>query len=244
MQQYYLHDGHNQVGPFSVEGLREKKITRETYVWKEGIIDWVKAGELPELNNLFINTPPPFKVVTANTSATPIEKQKVKETPTEKTGMWIGRNPKLFVLIILIGFASVISYNVWRAQPNSSNGLFETPRSNKSPEELRRELQQKEKENPLDYLTGRISMRENLMGQKVFEGTIANKASTASFKDIEIVISYISKTESVIGRQKFTIYEVVGPQQIIDIKKIKTIAPEETENYDVRISSALPVDNP
>lgn len=61
MKQYYLHDGQNQIGPFSTEELKERNITRETFVWKEGMTDWVKAEEMAELNGLFASIPPPFK---------------------------------------------------------------------------------------------------------------------------------------------------------------------------------------
>jgi hypothetical protein len=36
------------------------ELTRMTLVWKPGMPQWVKAGELPELASLFANTPPPL----------------------------------------------------------------------------------------------------------------------------------------------------------------------------------------
>jgi hypothetical protein len=35
------------------------ELSRATLVWKPGMAQWVKAGELPELGALFANTPPP-----------------------------------------------------------------------------------------------------------------------------------------------------------------------------------------
>ena len=56
MKQYYLHNGQNLVGPFTSEELKEKNITRETFVWKEDQNDWIKANEIPALKNIFADT--------------------------------------------------------------------------------------------------------------------------------------------------------------------------------------------
>lgn len=62
MKQYYYSDGQNQFGPFTKEELRGQKITKETLVWCEGMSDWVKAGDVDDLADLFfqISMPPPL----------------------------------------------------------------------------------------------------------------------------------------------------------------------------------------
>lgn len=63
MKQYYYADGDQQKGPFSFEELRSKNISKDTYVWYEGLADWMPAGDLAELSALFQATtsfaPPP-----------------------------------------------------------------------------------------------------------------------------------------------------------------------------------------
>jgi membrane protease subunit (stomatin/prohibitin family) len=53
-----------QSGPFNMAALAEKikggQITRETLVWKNGMVNWTEAGKLPELNVLFGEVPPPL----------------------------------------------------------------------------------------------------------------------------------------------------------------------------------------
>jgi membrane protease subunit (stomatin/prohibitin family) len=39
--------------------VQSGQVTRETYVWKAGMAQWAKAGDCPELQNLFGNVPPP-----------------------------------------------------------------------------------------------------------------------------------------------------------------------------------------
>jgi len=60
MKQYYVHDGQNQKGPFSIEQLKDIKLNKETMVWCEGMETWKAAGELDELKSLFAAVPPPL----------------------------------------------------------------------------------------------------------------------------------------------------------------------------------------
>ncbi len=60
MKQYYLHNGQNLVGPFTSEELTEKNISGETFVWQVDQDDWIKASEIPALNNFFSHTIPFF----------------------------------------------------------------------------------------------------------------------------------------------------------------------------------------
>lgn len=61
MEKYFLHDGENHIGPFSLENLKDKKISKDLPIWFEGITDWTKAGAIEELKSLFELTPPPYK---------------------------------------------------------------------------------------------------------------------------------------------------------------------------------------
>ncbi|RYY59409.1 MAG: DUF4339 domain-containing protein [Chitinophagaceae bacterium] len=63
MTSYFIHDGLNHSGPFSLHELKEKIIVAETPVWTEGLGDWATAKEIPELVNFFNlrPTPPPFQ---------------------------------------------------------------------------------------------------------------------------------------------------------------------------------------
>ena len=51
--QYWLHIDGTQHGPFQMEELVKAGITPDTYVWREGLEDWIMAKELDELAILF-----------------------------------------------------------------------------------------------------------------------------------------------------------------------------------------------
>lgn len=63
-QFYYAMIDGNQAGPFSEQELSslisEKKIVKETYIWKPGLANWEFAEKLPEILKLVALAPPPF----------------------------------------------------------------------------------------------------------------------------------------------------------------------------------------
>jgi hypothetical protein len=63
-QFYYAIIEGNQAGPFSEQELSrliaEKKVVKETYIWKPGLPKWEIAEKLPEILKLVALAPPPF----------------------------------------------------------------------------------------------------------------------------------------------------------------------------------------
>ena len=47
---YYLDSANNQCGPVEASQLGQCGVTSQTFVWREGMADWKRAGELPELS--------------------------------------------------------------------------------------------------------------------------------------------------------------------------------------------------
>lgn len=76
MKKYYLHNGTESSGPFDIEELKAKKITKASPVWFEGMLHWKTAGEIPELNHLFIINPPPFPLFETTEPISKVETKK------------------------------------------------------------------------------------------------------------------------------------------------------------------------
>ncbi len=61
---FHIAVGQSQSGPFDMGVLQQQaasgQFTRNTLVWKNGMAQWVKAGDVPELASLFANVPPPI----------------------------------------------------------------------------------------------------------------------------------------------------------------------------------------
>ena len=64
-QFYYAMIEGKQAGPFSEQELSrlitEKKVVKETYIWKPGLLKWEIAEKLPEILKLVALAPPPFQ---------------------------------------------------------------------------------------------------------------------------------------------------------------------------------------
>lgn len=236
MKNYYLHNGKEQIGPFSIEELSNKSLTSDTPVWTSDMSDWTKAGDVPALQHLLHNTPPAFK----NSMPPPV----VNISTTEKTGFRVGRFLGWTGLVVVIVAAT--GFIVYKNQGSSSynsgsnNSLLEAiaPRE-KTPAELRAELAEKEKTNPIEYLVPTVRWRKNFVDQTIIEGSIMNHASIAVFKDIAFEISYLSKTDAVISTQQFMVYEVAEPGKWASFK-FKVYSPSETKNVSVRVVTATP----
>ncbi len=61
MREYYIFDGQAKRGPFDLEQLKSKILSKETPVWYEGLTAWMMAGNVDELKEYFAPkpTPPP-----------------------------------------------------------------------------------------------------------------------------------------------------------------------------------------
>lgn len=86
MKKYFYTDGTTNFGPFTLEELKAKSITKETYVWFEELGDWKTAGSVPELSNLFkFSSPPPISQTNSNTSTTPRTSEPKKKQQPPRT---------------------------------------------------------------------------------------------------------------------------------------------------------------
>ncbi len=61
--QFHVSIGGQQQGPYDINTLQQmvgqNQLTKETLVWRAGMANWVAAGQVPELANLFAPPPPP-----------------------------------------------------------------------------------------------------------------------------------------------------------------------------------------
>lgn len=51
--QYWINQDGVQSGPLELDALKEMSLTSRAYVWHEGLSDWVKITQLPELQGVY-----------------------------------------------------------------------------------------------------------------------------------------------------------------------------------------------
>lgn len=179
MKKYHYSDGDKQFGPLTKEELKDKKITKDTMVWYEGLDNWVKASDVDELKELFKSTPPPLDSI--KQTPPPINvKTEQKPNPAvtnvkpkkNKTGLTIGLIGGVIGIAFIVFFVINNNHssnggnnqnngsNTYNSSSNNSitesaneqNTYTPPPPKKKTEEELKRELANTECSNPVKYL--------------------------------------------------------------------------------------------
>ena len=122
MKKYFLITGSDQEGPFDVEELKAKRITRETPIWYEGLPAWTTAGEVQELSLLISSIPPAF--VKGQSSKNPNAKIS-SSTPNQKSSttrrvVW-GLGVILLALVVVFVFNAVQRQQVVTSRQTESD---------------------------------------------------------------------------------------------------------------------------
>ncbi len=82
MKHFYYAENDLQLGPFTIEELKTKRLKKSTLVWTDGMKDWATAESISELKEILVSEPPPLPK--KNYLSQPNEKVKVKQEPTSK----------------------------------------------------------------------------------------------------------------------------------------------------------------
>lgn len=136
---------------------------------------------------------------------------------------------KKIMAIILIGLVFSIS---------ACKGKRSNPAAEKeSYEKTKETLEQKEKKNPLLFLSVSSSDKHNLIGQTVIKGNVTNNAKVCSYKDVQLELSFYSKTGTLLEKGNETVYDEIAPGKSADFK-IKNFAPKGSDSVAIKILGA------
>ncbi len=134
---------------------------------------------------------------------------------------------KKTVLIVMIGSLFFAACN---------NGDNQAEQKDKY-EQTKETLEQTEAKNPVRFLSVEGKSKKNLLGQTVIKGTISNNATVAIYKDVDVELSFYSKTGALLEKDHEVIYETINPG---DSKNFKTkyFAPKGTDSVAMKIYKA------
>lgn len=104
-------------------------------------------------------------------------------------------------------------------------------------EQTKETLEQVEKKNPIRFLTVEGTDKKNLIGQRVIKGIINNKATVAGYKDIDVEITFYSKTGTLLEKSHEVIYETIEAGNSTNFKT-KYFAPKGTDSVALKIYTA------
>ena len=225
MKKYFIHNGQKQLGPFSAIELIEKGITKCTPVYTVGLGRYVRASEIPVLNDAFGKSMKDLK----NSSVSASDQK--KQVSLLQKFAWIGA-----ALLII-----VIPYLIYRSQtdvadaPLTGAASISTVSTSGS---AKPSLQLKESSSPLLYLSVHGKMHRNLVGKKIIKGTITNLASQSAYKNMEMAITFLSGNHTELQTQLFYVNDVVSPNAAIPFRNVFN-APFETVGFQIKVVSAV-----
>jgi len=216
MQKFYIHKDDKQQGPFSIDELKDLKITRDAMVWFEGEENWKKASDIDEIKSLFTSIPPP---ITPATVTPPVLKKDEPKKPVTFIQPEKKKNKSLKYVFIIVGILVLLVGGILILKQNSSDsdGIYET--LEETYQEKVMTVEEIEKSNPVKFLTADGTYNSNLFGNKLkVHGTITNQATVATYKDAVVRITYYSKTKTELGNADYTIYDIFPPNATKDFE--------------------------
>jgi hypothetical protein len=98
-------------------------------------------------------------------------------------------------------------------------------------------LLKKEIKSPQSFLFVGGHDKRNMLGQTVVKGILTNKATVAVFKDVDIKLSFYSKTRALLETDKETVFEVLQPGESKNFKT-KYFAPKGTDSVALEVLGA------
>ncbi len=138
-----------------------------------------------------------------------------------------------------IKFAFSILSAVFFLACNSGNGVKEKASYN----ETKTTLLKKEEKDPAAFIVVQGVSKKNIVGQTVVKGTLLNKASVATFKDVDIKLMFYSKTKALLETDRETIYQILNPGESQNFKT-KYFAPKGTDSVGLEVLGAKVISNP
>jgi hypothetical protein len=156
MRTYYINNGNENGGPFTIEELKLQDISTATLIWYNGMDEWRYAKEIEELQFLFNTTPPPI---------TPTQQAKATIQKKRKTILGLKKSHFLLVILLLIGLLFTTVLNV--IQNNKKAEIEERNRKTELNNE-RAKLERKESSEQLiqNEIASRIASENNKIFKK------------------------------------------------------------------------------
>ena len=104
-------------------------------------------------------------------------------------------------------------------------------------EKTKETLEEKEKKNPVNFLHVESRDKHNLLGQTVIKGVVTNNAKVCTYKDVELELSFYSKTGSFLEKDNEKVYDEIAPGKTASFKT-KYFAPKGTDSIAIKIIGA------
>ena len=110
-------------------------------------------------------------------------------------------------------------------------------KTEKDYEKTKESLEQTEQKNPAKFITVDGDKKKNLLGQTVVRADINNNAKIVTYKDVDVKITFYSKTGTVLEEDHETVYENIAPGTSVHFKS-KFFTPKGTDSVGFKVVEA------
>ena len=110
-------------------------------------------------------------------------------------------------------------------------------KAEKNYEKSKESLEQTEQKNPAKFITVNGNKKKNLIGRTVVRADINNNAKIVTYKDVDVKITFYSKTGTVLEEDHETIYENIAPGTSVHFKS-KFFTPKGTDSVGFKVVEA------
>lgn len=135
----------------------------------------------------------------------------------------------------ILNICMILMVIITSCTSNSENAMAEK----ESYEKTKVTLEQKEKKDPVLFLSISNNDKRNLIGQTVIKGNVINNAKVCSYKDVQLEVAFYSKTGTLLEKGNETVYDEIAPGRSTDFK-FKNFAPKGTDSIAIKILGATP----
>jgi hypothetical protein len=209
MKIYYLHNGASQSGPFDIEELKQKGITKETPIWYQGLNEWTTAGEIAELSAVFQSTPPPLKTAPPSYTQTKVINDLTPAPRNRKPLLYIG-------IAIAVGVA--IFFGVKNNEAAAKIAVIEQKANEQAQQQAIVDQQQAELEKQnlefrnnwekyILFKNGKPQIAYLLGGISEFQVAVGNRTNCI-LDQVDLSIEYIRKNGDIYKTETVSFYNV------------------------------------
>jgi hypothetical protein len=197
MKKYFIHNGKDQQGPFTIEELRQNGITFKTMVWYEGLSNWKEAENIDELKGLLTASPPPFEKTssinqTIEKAKKVLDKDYVSAIET-KIPNKIGKRIFKYALIVFAAIGLLFLVNQFLP-------IFGDNEKNRADDFL-----------VIQYAQIGEYYSSNHGSKYYVTGKLVNNAVSTTYKDVKLEVEFKTKSGTTLIRKTVIIYQAFPP---------------------------------
>ncbi len=119
----------------------------------------------------------------------------------------------------------------------NGNGKDKNVKEDNDYEKSKESLEQKEQKNPAKFISVDGDKKKNLIGQTVVKGEVFNNAKIVTYKDVDVKISFYSKTGTILEEDHETVFENIAPGKSAKFKA-KMFTPKGADSVSFTVEGA------